>query len=153
MQFAFEAFLVEIGLYGNVFQMAFADFGLLATSSTWFQLFWELGDYLDIKVSLHASYHIQPVRESDRALMEEFAHAGFAHKDLVSLNTVRKYKQLLHLSDIVCCDGKTIDRDILTREPGFESCHGFPVEWPIAADYKLWDHAIRAISSSTYFFA
>ena len=83
--------------------------------------------------------------------MEEFAHAGSAHKDLVSLNTVRKSKQLLHLSDIVCCDGRTVDRDILTREPGAESCHGFPVEWPVAVDYKLWDHAIRAISSSTYF--
>jgi len=83
--------------------------------------------------------------------MEEFAHTGFAHRELESLNTVRKYKQLLHLSDIVCCDGKTIERDILTRELGLESCHGFPVEWPVTADYSLWDHAICAISSSIHF--
>ena len=97
MQFAFEAFLIKIGLYGDVFQEAFSDFGILATSGTWFKNFWELGNYLDIKVSLHASYHIQPVREGDRSLRrEEFAHAGFAHRELESLNTVRKYKHLLH---------------------------------------------------------
>ena len=45
-------------------------------------------------------------------------------KELDSLNTVRKYKQLLHLSDIVCYDGKTVDHGILTREPGLESSHG-----------------------------
>jgi len=58
MQFAFEAFLIEIGLYGDVFQVVFSDFGILATSGTWFKFFWELGDCLDINVSLHASYHI-----------------------------------------------------------------------------------------------
>jgi len=34
MQFSFEAFLIEIGLYGNLCQMAFADLGILATSGT-----------------------------------------------------------------------------------------------------------------------
>ena len=75
------------------------------------------------------------MHEGNRSLMEEFANIGFAHRKLKSLNTMRKYKQLIHLSDIVCCDGKTVDRNILAREPGLESSHGFPVEWYIAKDY------------------
>ena len=35
--FAFEAFLMEIGLYGNIFTLDYKKFGCLATDKTWFK--------------------------------------------------------------------------------------------------------------------
>ena len=46
LQQAYEAFLIEVGLYGDVFTRDFKDWGILATDGTWFKNFWEFASYL-----------------------------------------------------------------------------------------------------------
>ena len=45
-------------------------------------------------------------------MMSELWKLGFRGKDLESLNTVRKFLNLLHLSDLTACDGSTIDQSV-----------------------------------------
>ena len=88
---------------------------------------------------------IQPVRLHDRSVISEFRRIGFAGAQLVALKVVANFKCVLHLSDLACCDGVTVDNWVLTDEPG-ESTHTFPHERPRASDFTLWNDAIRALT-------
>ena len=78
MTHAYEAFLIEVGLYGNIFSLNFKVLGILATDGTWFKHFWLLSWYLNIRVGLHKKYHLQPVREGDMSIMTTFVDVGIA---------------------------------------------------------------------------
>ena len=151
MSFAFESHIVEVGMYGNPFSWDYKKFHSLATDGSWFKNLWEYGHFLKITLQVNSKYHIQPIRERDRSLMELFVHAGFTAKlQLVSLNTFRKFKNVFHLSDIVCCDGQTVDQSVLSHEADKSLVHTFPLEQPTAADRSLWVEAIKAITSPSF---
>ena len=59
---AYEAFLVEVGLYGDVFTRDFKRYGMLATDGTWFKNLWELADHLKVSITMDSRYLIQPER-------------------------------------------------------------------------------------------
>ena len=77
--------------------------------------------------------------------MGEFQRIGFEGTDLVVLKVVANFKYVLHLSNIVCCDGVTVDNWALTNDPG-ESTHTFPHERPPHSDFALWQDAICALT-------
>ena len=56
---------------------------------------------------------------------------GFAGSTLEALNVVRLDQTVVHMSDLVHCDGKTIDRSILTRQQIRSDLHIFPREEPL----------------------
>ena len=148
MRYAFECHLIEVGLYGNPFAWDYKTFSKLATDGSWFKNLWELGDYLGITLKLHPKYHMQPIRDRDKPLMLEFARAGFdSPQQLEALNTMRKHKNLLHLSCILCCDGRTVDQSVLAATSDKSVRHTFPIEKPTASDKALWAEAIKAITS------
>ena len=121
--------LIKIEVYVVIlFSSFFALSGCLVTDDTRFKNFWQLSHYLDIAVSLHDKFHIAPVRKKYQSLMESFARLGLGAKQFESLNSVWKYKEVVHFSDIFCCDGATVDRDILLREEGLSVGHKFPTE-------------------------
>ncbi len=66
--------------------------------------------------------------------------------ELRRLNRVRKFKKVHSIGDILLCDGRNVNLEILTRAPG-SSSREFPLEKPTASDFKLWSQAIRAITS------
>ena len=82
--------------------------------------------------------------------MSEFVRAGYAKADLLSLNIVRMHKMVIHLSDIVRCDGKTIKQSILSASAGVSDAHKFPLQRPTPTDIVLWMTALRRISSEFY---
>ena len=53
------------------------------------------------------------MREGDRSLMEAFVRAGFKGKKLQRLGRMKNSKHVLHVSDLVKCDGVTIDKGLL----------------------------------------
>ena len=72
--------------------------------------------------------------------MSEFIHFGeLSSTALVSLNIMRMHKKVIHKSDIVLCDGKTIKAEMLTGSPGHSNSHKFPTQHPTPSDLAIWD--------------
>ena len=138
MQPAFEAFAIEVGLYGNVFSHDYEKYARLSTDGTWFKNFWETASHLRIDIALREDVHIRPVRERDGSITEALVRAGYSGLDLELLGTVRKHKCLIHLSDLTYCDGVTIDQEIFSRRRGRSAKHQFPYERPSAKAFRLW---------------
>lgn len=110
MGHAYEDFLIEVGLYGNIFTMDFSQLGLLATDGMWFKNFWEFASHHGVQVKLSEEYHSKPVREGDCSIMGLLILGGFKDKKTVErLNRVRKHKGMVNLSDGVSCYGRCIE--------------------------------------------
>jgi hypothetical protein len=56
-------------------------------------------------------------------------------------------KKVIHLSDIVPCNGKIIKPTMLLGFPGQSDTHKFPHQHPTPADLSLWKRALRKVSS------
>ena len=139
---------MEVGLYGNIFSNNYDKLQGLATDNTWFKTFWKYVKDSQIEVCLHKEHHVKPIREGYRSLMESFILAGYLDKHMVRLNWVQKHKILLHLSDIIKCDGISVKDGFLVDAVGVSRKHIFPLEQPTRADFTLWDEAVRDISSA-----
>jgi len=146
---AYEAFLVDVGLHGNIFGYSFARFGCLATDGTWFKNFWEYASHLKIDITLHEKYLLHPSRAGDCSLMLAFDKAGYDHLELPRLNRFRHFKGVVDVSCVTCEDGVTIHPSALTNAPGITSKYIFAHERPTASDHALWVQALHHISSST----
>ena len=146
---AFDNFLIEVGLYGSPFQWSYDDFGQLATDSTWFQDLWCLTHAFSADVSFRDEDMVRGVRENDRSLMSEFHRIGYSGKELASLNIVRHYRNLFHLSDISKCDGVTLDEFSVSDFSEKSTHHVFPQEQPTRSDFCLWKDAISRLCSGT----
>jgi hypothetical protein len=57
------------------------------------------------------------------------------------------HKKIIHLSDIVLCNGKTIKLEMFSDIPGQSDTHKFPHQRPIPADLSLWRRALCKVSS------
>ena len=82
--------------------------------------------------------------------MSEFVKAVYTKADLLSQNIVQMHKMVIHLSDIVRCDGKTIKPSMLSAAAGMSDAHKFPLQRPTPMDMALWTTALRRISSEFY---
>jgi len=114
----FETFMLEVGMYGNIFSCDYERYGPLTTDNTWYQNFWQYCHHLDVDFRLDPKFLLGPARVNDRPLTELFDEHGFRGLELESLTIFRHYKCVVHLSDILCCDGKTLDPRILEFTPG-----------------------------------
>jgi hypothetical protein len=145
----FEMFLMEIGMYDNPFNNDYSHFSLLVMDGTWFKNLWELMHDFNITALFSKEIHLHPIRHILSLLMHKFSK-HFRGMDLTALNVFRQHKKVIYLSCIVHCDGRTIDRDILTPAEGWSTHHKFPLQRPSQTDHALWIRAICRISS-TYF--
>ncbi len=81
--------------------------------------------------------------------MTEFYLIGYRRKQLESLNIVRHYWNLLHLSNISKCDGKSLDTFVLSDMAETSVHYTFPLEEPAAMDFTLWNEAINLLCSGS----
>jgi len=81
--------------------------------------------------------------------MALFLEAGFVGTVVACPNRVRKYKGLVHLSDGTTGDGNQIEQDVLTEKPCEGSRITFPGEFPTRSDFKLWNEAVRSVTSAS----
>ena len=86
-------------------------------------------------------------RARDKWLMKEFIRAGYSSTQLVRLNRVRKFQQVVFLSCVLGASGKQLEKRYLLRRPaGCKwSTLDFPVEKPPRKDFRLWADALRQI--------
>ena len=103
----------------------FKKFGCLANDLTWFQNLWEYASHLKVSITLSDESHLKPVRVGDRSLTEALVGAGFKGKELQRLGRMKNSKKVLHVSDLVKCDGEAIDKGMLGNLVGGESTHTF----------------------------
>jgi hypothetical protein len=139
---------VEVGLYGNPFVWNYEKMRVHDTTRTLFQDTWEMVFHLGIHIQIQEPFHIGPVREGDSALMRLCAEVGFKEKHVLNaLNVVRRFKTVLQESDLLCCNGRTIDWGFaLLWEQELLTYNHFPKEDLRAKDFALWEMALRSLT-------
>jgi hypothetical protein len=142
LMMGYESFMVKIGLYGNTMDHDYKAYSTLATNYTWYKNGWELIHYFNVRLKFQPEYRLGPVRQGDKSLMSEFIRVRYKRTDLLSLNIVWMYKMVIHLSDVVICNGKTIKRSMLSANVGKSEAHKFPVQRPTPTDMNLWITAL-----------
>jgi hypothetical protein len=142
LMMGYKSFMVEVGLHGSIMDYDYKVYATLATNHTWYKNVWELVRFFNISLAFHPEFRLGPIQRVDKALMAEFVRVGYKQADLLSLNIVRMHKMVIHLSDIVMCNGKTIKKSMLTASAGHSEAHKFPVQCPTPTDMNLWTTAL-----------
>jgi hypothetical protein len=114
----YESFLVEIRLYGNTLGYNYNTFSDLVMDGTWFKNVWELLNDFQITAEFGGDHQLFPMRTGDCSLMDLFSQ-HYHGQELVSLNTFRQHKKVIHVSCIVMSNGRTVDPACLTKDVGW----------------------------------
>ena len=147
LQAMYEAFIMDIGIGGNIFARDYATYKHLAEHS-WFKHLWRLCDMFKCELSIDFSPHVQQQREGDRALMDVFLDSRLFDKAAIMvLQRVRRFKKVHFLSDILCTDGKTVNPSMLSPCAGVSS-REFAIEKPTRGNIRKWKEALRNITSA-----
>ena len=67
--------------------------------------------------------------------------------ELMTLQCVRRHKKVHFLSDILCADGRSVRRDMVS-DTLVSSLRTFSLEKPTGRNFELWVYAIRSLTSS-----
>jgi hypothetical protein len=99
LQTSLELLVADLGLSFQPFRVFFEHYGKWATTS-WLKRVWEKVDHYNLVLLVHnlSSVFLQ---EGDDWLMVRYIAAGYNGIKLLILNRVRKYQQVLFLSDIL----------------------------------------------------
>jgi hypothetical protein len=82
--------------------------------------------------------------------MAELFRLGYCAKELLALNIVWRFHNLLHVLEIAKCDGHTLDKFVVSDFAEELVHHVFPRKEPTWADLRVWNKAIlRLCSGST----
>ena len=146
IKLAYETFLVDVGLGGDVFSKDYKNLHKLA-EKCWFEHPWCLCNFLQVKVILDQAHHVQPIRVKDQCFMDVIVETGHFNIDtLVILGICRKFKAVHFMSCLVKCDSREIRPDILDSQEG-HSLREFPRERPTPSMLATWNDAVALLSS------
>jgi hypothetical protein len=142
----YELVQLEVGLSGNFLLRDYNVHGCLASCS-WFQLLWEYMSFYGVVMELE-DVTVPPIRKRDCVLMEDAVRVLPACQ-WESFNRARKYFKIYYGSQLVLCDGSTVDpvKILATQQPGSQM--RFPKEEPTCADILLWRDTICLLTSPT----
>ena len=146
LQTSLEYMIIELGMSGQPFQVNFDKFGVLV-SHCWMKTVWEKCYFYGIKVEV-GNLKLEPPRKGDKWLMMAFSELGFKGEELLQLNRVRLFQQVLFLSDLLEAGGRYVDESYTTPRPFGEkwSTYAFPVEHPAERDFELWKYALQQLA-------
>ena len=65
------------------------------------------------ELDVDGKHQIKPVRQRDQSIIDVAIEKGYRGKPLNSIHVVRKYLNLMHLSDLVLYDGNTLPDELL----------------------------------------
>jgi hypothetical protein len=83
--------------------------------------------------------------------MSKFLHyKKFGIAEVISLNIMKMHKKVIHVSNIVLLDGKTIKPEMFLDLPSHSDVHKFPHQPPTPANLSIWKMALHKISSEFY---
>ena len=74
---AYEAFLIEVGLYGEIMQHSYQKYSGLSTDGMWFKNMWQFLDKLGITLEKTSELQLLPVREGNFSLTGAIVTGSF----------------------------------------------------------------------------
>ena len=141
--------MIKVGVYGNMFALDWSRYKCLATQHTWYYNLWELCYRLGVTIELEKKHYLGPVREGDNSIIDAAVERGATEAQLEQINTVRKHLGMIHLSDLVLCDGKSLCGEVF--ETGWDeksrSRLQFPREKPAPDDFNTWRSFVLSLTS------
>ena len=141
-----EYFILELGLSAQPFGVNYDKYGCLVTHC-WLKTIWEKCTHFEVQVRI-GNILIDPPRAGDKWLMQCFVGLGYTGMELVQLNRVRLFQQVLFLSDILEAGGRYLDSRYRQPRPDGEiwSDLSFPEESPSTQDFALWESALIQVA-------
>ena len=110
---SYETFLMDVGLGGNIFTQNYNTLGFLA-EHCWFKHLWRLCHMYGVSLTINFPENPQQCREGNRAIMDVLVDSNlFSVPELMTLQCVRRHKKVHYLSDILCADGRSVQRDMV----------------------------------------
>ena len=142
LQTSMELLVIEAGVSSQILSMEYERYGAWV-SSCWLKSVWEKICMFNLQVEIK-ELPLQPTRANDKWLMLCLEEAGYSKDELIRLNRVRCYQQVIFLSDIFGPNGRSIDRRYMVRRPEGDNWSTliFPKEKPAPRDFILWRSAL-----------
>ncbi len=78
---------------------------------------------------------MQVICQHDRSLVLEFYWLGYRINKLIALKKIHLFWNLLHVSDIIKCNGHYLDKIVVSDTLEKSVLYTFPREEPTVADY------------------
>jgi hypothetical protein len=141
LQVSVELFILELSMGGQPFQADFSQFGGWVMES-WVKSLWEKVFLFGIVVK-EGKLQIAPLRERDVWLMPLLCKLGYSSAELLRLNRVWIYQEVLFLLDVMDTRETVMDKRYEWKQPDSKSWSWFrfPLQLPPAKDFCLWRHA------------
>ena len=121
----YKAFMVEVGMYGNILSRSIEKFNVLSTKHMWYYNLWEL---------CHRLTNNQRHNRENR------------DNTLESINVMRKYLNFMNLSNLVHCDGRTLSDDLLKLASRMATKVRFPKEKPTRNNKSLLGQFLNTLT-------
>ena len=113
-----EYIILELGMSVQPLQTSYEKYGDWVTSS-WLKALWEKFAMFSVRVEF-GDIQIELPRDGDQSLVQLFEAAGFCRQDLLRLNRVRIYQQVVFLSETLGASGQMLERKYLQKRPEAE---------------------------------
>ena len=147
ISYSLQLLQIEIGLTKNTLELDFDTWGDLATPS-WITSLWEFVSRYKITLKPPAQFLPDKIRERDTTIMETLFTLGYRKKELIRINRVQNFLQVLYVSDIVEGNGKKIKDEIMYGRKPHNSASN--VKWrrerPSKIDFLTWKMAIKRLN-------
>ena len=99
-----------------------------------------------IRIVLANTLKFNIQRRNDKYIMDELTRGSSSHKQLIKINACRLYLNIIHLSNIVNSEGKTVNNNFLIgcKLDYPSSKLKWPHQkYPSTKAWKLWNTTIR----------
>jgi hypothetical protein len=111
---------------------------ILATGKTWLKIVRVLVSYFNVRLHFIEDFQLKPIPQGDLSSVSELIRFGnLSTTDLISLNIMPMHHQVIHKSDIILCNDKTIAAEMLTGSPCHSDSHKFQTQRPTPADLAI----------------
>ena len=137
-------------MFGDILAQDYNRYGCMATNGTWFANLCEYLSKYGVTIELDEQYHFKRVRVGDGSLMALFFQFPFDHRQAERFNRVRHFKGVVRVSDIISCDGRTMEPSMLDNTSGDYSSYTFPYQKPTRGDFAFWKDCIRSMTSASF---
>ena len=140
-----EDLVLDTGMYGRLWDMPFEDYCKYVPKHSWIFAICEYIFKHNIEINCdHAT--LSPNRTGDRSIMEKVCQHFNKSSDLRSINRIRQFHGVIHLSDLASADGRYINPEFLSRGQfdGRRNDYLWPTRHHVTtADYTAWRKAME----------